>query len=283
MTLLARLRWKHARATLLLAAALALLGCSLVPETEFSLYRQSFAAANRATSDVLDAYNRAEKRTAAPGIEAFDPDQAGLIAPDADAPMTAFLRRGFEAVETYNAILARYAAGDSLSVLKGDFDALDRSLDRLGLAVGAAPQAEGIRALVQAGTTVARLALARSDDLAFRQSVAENGATVRGFLLALRAQTPLMYRTFTNAAMTGVASPADIQRAQASIQYSREMLASWVLLLDETAATLEALEQAVETGSGRASGIAILAASTDRLARHAEDVRFTRRRLSEAF
>lgn len=272
-----------ARICLLVTFLFALVACSQVPQAELALYREAFARTSEATDEVLDAYNRAEKRNADLRVDVFDPGQAGLIAPDADAPMTALLRRGFEAVESYNTILARYATGDSITVLSDDLAALDHSLARLGTAAGVVSQAAGAGALVQAGTAASRLALARSDSLAFRQSVAANGTQVRGFLLAVREQTPIMHRVFLNSEMAGLSTPADIQSAQANIQVSREMLASWVLLIDETVALLEALEQAVAAGRGRASVVAVLADATDRLARHAEEVRFARRQLRHAF
>ena len=269
--------------TRLLVVLLVLGACNLLPMSEFAAYREAFSRANEATGEVLDAYNRAEKRTADLRVEVFDPDDAGLIARDADAPMTALLRRGFAAVADYNAVLARYATGESITVLNDDLQALDQSLTRLGAAAGVASQVAGIGALVQAGTTVSGIALARSDNLAFRQSVVANGPQVRGFLVAVRAQTPFMHRVFLNAEMAAVSTPADIQRAQSNILTSREMLAAWVLLIDESIATLEGLEQAVAAGGGRASGLAVLTASTDRLARYSEEVRFARRQLREAF
>lgn len=95
---------------------LVIVSCVYVPPKEFILYQAAFNEANTATSELLDVYNSIEK--SATDIERrFNPEQAALIAPSADAPSTGLYRRGFAAIQEYNAILARYASGESVTVL----------------------------------------------------------------------------------------------------------------------------------------------------------------------
>jgi hypothetical protein len=61
------------------------------------------------------------------------------------------------------------------------------------------------------------------------------------------------------------------------------MLAGWVLLIDETIVNLQALENAVETGRSRSSILAVLAASTERMAIYSENIKVAVRQLEDAF
>ena len=230
---------------------------------------------------VLSTYARYEKRAQSVSTSAFDPDQAALIAPGAEPPLTNLYRRGFTAISNYNVILARYAAGESISALDDDFEALRISLNRLNTALpGINLPGEDI---VTASQTLVGIALARSDAEEFQRSVKENGPVIRNFLSIVRSDTTSMYDDAKIAVVKGVTTPQGAQKAASDLNSFREMLAGWVLLIDETTANLQALENAIENDLRRGSNIALLAASTDRLAIYAENVKVAQRQLESAF
>ena len=259
----------------------ALASCSLVPPPELTLYQAAYSEAEDATESILSTYARYEKRAQSVSTSAFDPDQAALIAPGAAPPLTNLYRRGFTAVAKYNVILARYAAGESISVLDDDFEALRTSLNRLTTALpGISLPGEDI---VTASQTLVGIVLARSDAEEFQRSVKENGPIIRDFLSIVRSDTTSMYDDAKIAVVKGVTTPKGAQKAASDLIVFREMLAGWVLLIDETKINLQALESAIENGPRRNSSIALLAASTDRLAIYAENIKVAQRQLEAAF
>lgn len=260
---------------------LTLLSCSLVPPPELTLYQATYDEAEEATESVLSTYARYEKRAQSVRISTFDPDQAALIAPGAEPPLTDLYRRGFMAISNYNVILARYASGESISVLEDDFEALRISLNRLNTALpGISLPGEEI---VTGSQTLVGIALARSDAEEFRRSVKKNGPVIRSFLSIVRSDTTSMYDDAKIAVVKGVTTPQSAQKAASDLSIFREMLAGWVLLIDETTINLQALEGAIENGARRGPSIALLAASTDRLAIYAENVKVAQRQLEAAF
>ena len=255
--------------------------CSLVPAPEFTLYQAAYNNAEEATDSVLDVYGRYERRVQPVSEGTFDPDQAALIAPGAEPPLTGLYRQGFAAVSDYNAMLARYAAGESISALNKEFEALGLSLDRLKSALGSL-SIPG-KPAVEAAQKLAGLALARSDAEEFRRSVKENGPTIRNFLKIVRSDTSSMFSDAKIAVVKGGSTPAGAQKAASDLAGFREMLAGWVLLIDETIVNLKALESAVDRGLSRGTNIAVLAASTDRMALYAENIKVAKRQLENAF
>ena len=258
-----------------------LVSCSLVPPPEFTLYQATYEKADEATDELLDIYAGHERRAQTVSDATFDPDHASLIAPGAEPPLTSLYRRGFDAIAAYNTILARYAAGESILILEKDFAALSLNLDRLG-AVAGGLEALG-KPIVESAQTLAGLALARSDAEEFRESVKRNGPAVRNFLLLVRSDTRSMYSDARIALVRGVATPEGAQKAASELSSFREMLAGWVLLIDETIVNLQALENAVETGRSRSSILAVLAASTERMAIYSENIKVAVRQLEDAF
>ena len=261
-------------------AFLVLTSCTYVPPQEFILYQSAFNEAYEATNGLLDVYNGIEKK--ATNTDAgFLPDEAALIAPNADAPITSLYRRGFHAIAQYNVILARYAAGESISALDPDLNAFQNSISRLGAALNVEPAAAASNSILGLAKTLAKISLADSDAAAFRESILNNSGPIKKFLESVRLQTTAMYTDAVNAADRRTA--ADALQSINDLAIFRQSLASWVLLIDETLITLDALEHVIEQNSGQRAKITILAASTDRLASYAEEIDFMLRQLGDSF
>lgn len=147
-------------------------------------------------------------------------------------------------------------------------------MGRLGTALDLIPATNLAEGILGVGKTLAKITLADSDAEAFRESVTANAGAVIEFLLMVRSQTSDMF----NDAL--LVEPAPRKN---DLEKFKQSLAVWVLLIDETIITLNALEHVIQKGGATGTKLAVLAASTDRLAGYAEDMRFALRQIEDSF
>ena len=261
-----------------------LTGCVLPPTEQFLRYDEAFDKANEASKTVLSVYSQYEKELYPLDPNSFRPDQAALISASAPGPLTALYSRGFSVVEKYNAILYRYAQGDSVSVLSDDITALNAASAQLGLVLGVADTAARLSGAVAAAQRLVGIGLALSDAEEFDASLAEGGVAVRQFLGIVREDTADMYQDVSTAMLRRIQrNPSNLAQEQENRAQFRDMLAAWVLLIDETIAELERLEVAVAAGARSPQTISNVSNSIARITQYSEDIRFARRQIAGLF
>jgi hypothetical protein len=281
-------RWLQALGVLRMARLLSMIflllvsGCGLPPPPEFVTYQAAFAEADAATTKVLDEYNRVEKAVTQTDAFVLNPDQAALIVEGADAPNTALYRRGFAAVREYNIILARYAAGDSIAVLRPELDRLKTSLGTIGGMLPFVPDLAKTDAVFGAFEALTKIGLAQSDAAEFERSVLEGAPIIIAFLKEVRNTTPDMYNDYV-IAKSRISSVEGIRQSQQELKAARVMLASWVLLIDETSAAIERLQTAVAEGGSRRSNLGTIASAAERISGYAGEVQYSARLLRDGF
>lgn len=263
-------------------------GCVSPPPPEFAVYTAAFGQSREAAAAAIAIWEPIEKsqRPAQEGV--FNPDEAAYIADEGRAGNAALIERGFNAVTAYNEILARYAAGESVSTIKPDIDVLAANVGALAVTVGAPGAGAAVAASLTGLEALVRALLAVSDRAEFARAVKDNAGKVDVFLGEVRAFTSDMYQ---GAATYYLSRAQELLRAgrreeaakmAANTDTFRKMLASWVLTIDETRRALGALEDAVVSGEKGRIGLAQASYWVAELNRHAEAVKFSAREISKA-
>jgi len=269
----------------ILLFAIFLASCALPPTQEFNSYTAAFDQAHAQTTQMLEFYNDVEKSVDFQDEDAnrLIPDRAYLFVKAGEAPRTKALRRGFELIHDYNVILARYVAGDSVSVLSNDIAALNSSATRLGDAIGSSALGSSVGAILTAAKSLARLSLASADTEEFRRSLNTSAPLIREFLSKAREQSETMFSEARTRARTRILEGEKPQTVIERREAFKTMVASWVLMIDETQEALDLLTEAAQYNRPPRSVLARLAASTDRLALYAEELGAVRRSLDGLF
>ncbi|MCV3271311.1 hypothetical protein [Roseobacter sinensis] len=243
------------------------IGCTVPGSAAFQDYAESYDAAREASLQVVDAYNQYDKmsRRRQTDPATFDPDFADVYAPTALSPISLTITEGFAAATTFNEVLARYADNDTLRLQKDEIERLNAASANTATLV-AGPGAGGqVRAVIGATQVLANLSQARADRDAFVRNVRENTATVDAFLKIIRDDTADMYQT---ARLATALSGGSVEK----LETFRGMLATWVLLIDQTRKDLDILRLRVEAGADGQSGLSLLSESAVRIDRHVTDI-----------
>lgn len=273
----------------LVAATLLLAACAAPPPPEFAQYTAAFQQSDNATKTVMAVWAPIEKAERQPDPGVFNPDDAPYIADEGRPGNAALIERGFAAIAAYNEILSLYASGQSLSSLKPQTAEFATNVGALALTVGLPGVGAGFGAAVKGLEAVAQALLAVSDRAEFARSVADNAGKLDAFLVQVRAFTSDMHRAadsyYADQAQALLAQNRreEAKQAQAKLGVFRKMLASWVLTIDATRASLAALEQAVAAQEEAGFSLAQLSYWTAELNRHAEEVKLSARVLSQTF
>lgn len=225
-------------------------GCALPPTEQFLKYDQAFDQTHKASRSVLKVYNVYEKQLYPLDPNVFMPKQAALISDTAPGPLTALYSRGFDIVDQYNLILFRYAHGDSVSILNDEIENLNASVSHLGAVLKLTSDAAQLSRTVSIAQKVAQISLISLDKVEFEISLAKGGDHVRAFLLIVREDTRDMYQDVSTSMLQRIKlNTSNLTQEKLNRQKFRKMLASWVLLIDETITELDSLEAAIAAGS----------------------------------
>jgi len=265
-----------------------LASCASVPRPELSLYQAAYQQADVATKELVRTFAPMEKSVRKPEDEAFRPEYAPYEADEGRPGISELIERGFTAVTQYNAVLLRYAEGETVDTLRPDLTTLSTEATLLTTVVGL-PTGAGaaVKPVVDGLLTLTRALLAVSDRLSFARAVERNRGEVSAFLQALRDITPELWSTADSYFQRRQgpllregrdAEAAAIDRDKARF---RKMLASWVLTLERTDGATKALETAVIEGSPRPLDAANLAFWAGEIRKHAESVKFAARAINE--
>ena len=270
------------KTNLLIAASVlmmtALTACSIPGSDTFTAYEASYAAARTAGEEVVDVYNQYDKfnRKRRTDNAKFDPDFADVYVADAFSPISVKIKAGFAATTVFNEVLGRYATNNTLSLQQDNIDTLNASAGSVATLVGQPQIAGQISAVVSATTALANLSLAAADRDAFVANVKANAGTVDDFLVILRDDTTAMFNDARTATVLGDGSFEKLEEF-------RVMLATWVLLIDQTRSDLAALQRAVEAGTTGTPILGQLAESAERIDRYATEIGAARTALLRVF
>jgi hypothetical protein len=261
------------------------------PQAEFSTYLAAFEEARAATGEILRTYAPIERAVRRPRPQEseddtdlpFDPDDASYWSALGRPGVSAQIDRGFSVVERYNAVLTSYVAGDSVEQLRPALSTLGTEVGLLGSVVGLPAVGAAFGPIVDAFQTFAGALLAVSDRAEFARVVEANTGIVRDFLSTLREITPEMYASARQQAnarridFLRADREADAAAVTQDLKLFRQMLADWVLLLERTDRSIDALQSAVVSGQTSRLTAVDLAFWTSELRRHAEEVKFAAR------
>jgi hypothetical protein len=212
----------------------------------------------------------------------YNPDEARWFAPGGRGLVSEQIERGFDAIETYNAVLALYVTGESFSLIEPRLQALAAETAALAaFAGGSGPGLAAGAALFTALDAVSRAA----DKAQFEEAVRANSETVLDFLEALRAETPTLW---SNVATALLQRELDASRAgvdfdgDAAMAEFRAALDAWVMSLDAMRAATEELQAAVVSDSETIT-LEELAAFAAQVRTHSEEARLAARAVARAF
>lgn len=255
-----------------------LAACATPGGEAFVTYQASFEQAREAAGQVAEVYNEYDKQNRRRRTDPvrFDPDLADVYVPGALSPLSAKIAEGFAAATVYNEVLARYLNNNTLSLHDEDLAILTGAVASTTGIIGDAAVGNQIRGVVNASRHLANLSLAADDREEFLRSLAENSAAVDAFLVVVRADTTAMFSDARTATALGGGSPEKLDSF-------RQMLASWVLLIDQTRADLALLQQAAAAGNRGRGTLSVLAESAARIDRYARDIDAARTQLMGVF
>ncbi|UWQ35363.1 hypothetical protein K3555_22825 (plasmid) [Leisingera sp. M527] len=259
-------------------AVLGLVACTIPASQDFEAYEASYARARDAGKQVVEVYNQYDKvnRARRTDNNTFDPNFADVYVPEALSPLSIKIEAGFASATVFNEVLGRYATNNSLSLQTENVETLNASVGSIAGLVGEPQIANQINAVVEASLALGNLSLAQSDREEFIRLVQAHANTVDTFLAVVRDDTKAMFSDARTATALGNGSFNKLEEF-------RQMLASWVLLIDQTRSDLAALERAVERGDSGAPILGLLAESTQRIDRYAAEISAVRRKLLGVF
>lgn len=232
--------------------SLSVLGCATEPSTEFLAYQAAFDEGAEASAALVAIYeplevaqHAATARSRADFEAVYDPDEARWFARGGRGAVSEQIGRGFEAIGTYNAVLALYATGESFSLIRPRLDALGAEAAALGAFAGV-PGLD--RAVGAALTTALGAVSAAADRVQFREAIGANSDAVLAFLDELRAATPILWlnavNTFRQREIEALRAGGDFDRTAASADF-RAALDAWVLTIDAMREATAELQAAV--------------------------------------
>ncbi|WP_299677658.1 hypothetical protein [uncultured Roseobacter sp.] len=254
------------------------MGCTVPGSTAFQDYRQSYDAARDASVQVVDAYNQYDKmsRKRRTDPATFDPDFADVYSPNALSPISLTITEGFAAATTFNEVLARYADNSTLSLQRDEIERLNAASANTATLIAGQGAGAQVRAVIGAVQVLANLSLARADQDEFVRGIRENAAAVDTFLGIMRDDTADMYQT---ARLATALSGGSAEK----LETFRGMLATWVLMIDQTRKDLEILRLRAEAGGTGQSGLSLLAESAENIDRHVTEIEAAYRALVGVF
>ncbi|MFL4468360.1 hypothetical protein ACERZ8_00180 [Tateyamaria armeniaca] len=274
----------------LLCAVTALVaGCGTTAGVrEFQTYTAAFNSVYEASDAILTEISAAERAAeidlidgpAAQGVSSdFDPANIAIFAPDADPPFVAATRFAINSVLQFNDILSRYAAGRALIVLRDE----SQSIRDAGLGF-ADPNAENLGsdfADISKSVRVIRelfsvLEGAGSRE-AFRTEMRRSGTELVKLLDLLVSKSDIAFDLLTqdDFADLDFASGAQAAEIRNRIKTEREMLASWLYMIQQSRGLLQQTMNAIDAPQSASSRLVETAVIAGDLRARAEMIKRT--------
>jgi hypothetical protein len=251
--------------------------------SEFTAYRDAYSSAADVGNDILDRLAVAERslyQTAHPldpKRSVFDPKLASYFVDVVDPPATASYRRTLSAVQIYNDGLHGLASGEEAAALAGKITRLsaigaNAAADVVALA-GAGPASgatAGVAAATAVNTVLAGLEPITAQVFAFetrrrfREQLLDQAPTIRRAIQEVRQTTPDVFDMLrTDVVTTANLDPERFDLTEAErkdIGRTWSLIATWVVLLDASLASLDTAVAAVEDDAGMGSFDGVLLA-----------------------
>lgn len=228
---------------------------------QFALYNQAFEAQFVEGDKVFDRLGRAERVLRAqqfsrtPGIRPFDPNEASLYLRVGDPPLTGALRASLGALKDYNDALTALATGAAGSSARAELTnattALSSSLTNLTGAAGlnsTTAIVEGLSGGISKVIPLLEVVGRAQGRMAFREQLVAAHPDMKDLFMTLRAGTDDIFEvvqlSLTQVGGLGLTEGLDMASLK-ELEEFRELLAGWVLLLDQTVLAMDKAVAAV--------------------------------------
>lgn len=286
---------RRASAAFALILAFGILGGCAKGVPEFQLYVQGFDNQYEQGQIALDRVARAERIVVgrqlgrASATAPFNPDNATYYLDTGDPPITASIRASLKALKDYNDALGALASGEAGEALAARAGTLSVALLGAGAALGAATGAAALipgatqfvvaaSGAVNQAVPIARQIGAYASRQAFRDQLVEAYPAMRELMLALRDGTPAMYEIMRRSYVQrgSLETPSGISASGAALlEKDRQLLAGWVVLMDESLKAMQTAVVTVMSGTSPADLAALTSASVELqvLAAQVKDIR----------
>lgn len=237
---------------------------------EFQYYNQAFEVQHVEASRVLDRLASAERTLAQRQIgkdrsmETFDPNQASNYLSVGDPPLTRAIRASLDSVRSYNGVLIGLATGETAAQLSSRIGTTTASISSAAVALNLVQTTIPALAAVERLLPIFTELKTVSDRAEMRHQILIAYPDIREFLVTLRDGTEEIYAVFRRSyvqrgSLSGVDGIPMSDLTQ--LEDDRQMLAAWVLLLDETLVAMDLAAKAAADGSSNVDLNALSAAS----------------------
>lgn len=258
--------------------ALSLTACSY-GAAEFQLYTKAFDEQYEHGQRVLDALARAERivvrrqlASRSRNVE-FVPGDAAYYLDNVDPPVTASVRASLKSLKTYNEAVGALANGEAATALTNRIGTLTTNIvgaiaaSRVAIAgpvgqVGATALVGNSGKILESVLPILQPILTAASREAFREQLILAYPSMKGLLVTLREETPVMF-ALLNRSRRNIDDRRISNEAAAALQKDRELLAGWVLLLDQTLVTMETAVTAAMSNSSAGDLAALSDASIE--------------------
>jgi hypothetical protein len=245
---------------------------------EFQTYRQAYEAQYVEGAKVLDHVAKAERIlversfSSQPGVRAFDPDEARYYVVVGDPPLTGAIRACVDALKNYNDALAGLVTGEAAATLRSELVAANGALTS---SLGALAGAGGVDAAFAAtlGTAIGKAipvleVMERAGNrMAFREQMVRAYPDMRLLMLELRNGTPQMFkvveRSFIEPGSLGLGPTRMTADKQQRLAEFRQLLAGWVILIDESVRAMDIAVYAAATQANSPDLSSLIEASVE--------------------
>ena len=236
-------------------------GCSH-GAAEFQSYRQAYEAQYVEAAKVLDQVATAERIIversfkSQPGVRAFNPDEARYYIAVGDPPLTGAIRASVDALKDYNDALSGLVTGEAAATLRSELAAANNALaGSLGALAGAsgvdAAFATALGGAIGKAIPVLEVLERAGNRIAFREQLVRAYPAMKQLMLELRDGTPQMFevveRSFVTPGSLGLGPTRMTADKQARLAEFRQLLAGWVLLIDESVRAMDMAVYAAAT------------------------------------
>lgn len=239
------------RLLLLKLAAVALVGCSQ-GAAEFQLYAKAFDGQYEQAQRVFDAMARAERTVVKRNLASteFVPANAAYYVDNVDPPVTSSIRNSLKSLKNYNDALAALQNGEAAAALTNRVGTIATNvvaaiastqvaLGGPAASIGAAKLIGDSDAILKTILPILQPLLTAASREAFRQELVRAYPSMKGLVLTLREHSPVIFALFKRA-NRNIDERRMSKEAVIALERDRELLAGWVLLLDQTLITMEA-------------------------------------------
>ncbi len=240
-------------------------GCS-TGAREFELYRQSYALQFAEGERVVERLGTAERRLWREVAQSrdFNPNDAKYYVDVGDPPLATSVRASLVALRNYNDLLADLSSGAAGDRFASGASSVYSNLAQARTNLISAQSGPGPVVVAAAAlnpfVSIALNTFAReASKFAFRQQLLAAYGPMSELLAKLRNITPQMFNIMRASEMDKFGRIADLKQVEAD----KKLLASWVILLDESQASMSAAYEAIRQGQSTVTLTGLNDASTE--------------------